>query len=157
MSRYEMLSVGVFALARDPEDPARFALVQHAYNSGQWSLPGGRLEQGELVSVGLAREVKEETGLDVDIGQLIGIFSLKKKPGLVILHEATVVGGIVCPNDPAEIKQCRFLSVDDAFLMKDEIYPAQRAMITWSEPVRMGAVKVPFEGFLVPPLLWQTP
>ena len=36
-----------------------------------WSLPGGRLERGETLSQGLIREMKEETGLDVEIVRML--------------------------------------------------------------------------------------
>ena len=41
---------------------------------GFWSLPGGALEVGETLECGVAREVKEETGLDVTPVALVGIF-----------------------------------------------------------------------------------
>lgn len=36
-----------------------------------WSLPGGKLERGETISLGLIREMKEETGLDVEIDRML--------------------------------------------------------------------------------------
>jgi ADP-ribose pyrophosphatase YjhB (NUDIX family) len=42
--------------------------------TGQWSLPGGALELGETIADGTAREVREETGLDVDVGPVIEVF-----------------------------------------------------------------------------------
>ena len=36
-----------------------------------WSLPGGKLEQGETIEQGIVREMKEETGLDVEIVRLL--------------------------------------------------------------------------------------
>jgi mutator protein MutT len=41
---------------------------------GQWSLPGGRLELGETMAEGVARELKEETGIEVRVGELIEVF-----------------------------------------------------------------------------------
>ena len=39
---------------------------------GYWALPGGRMEQGETVEQTVIREVKEETGLDVEIVRAVG-------------------------------------------------------------------------------------
>ena len=41
--------------------------------AGQWSLPGGAVEAGEPLAVALAREVLEETGLDVEVGDLVDV------------------------------------------------------------------------------------
>ena len=42
--------------------------------AGQWSLPGGRLELGETLEAGLAREMLEETGLVVHVGPVVDVF-----------------------------------------------------------------------------------
>jgi 8-oxo-dGTP diphosphatase len=42
--------------------------------AGQWSLPGGRLELGETLESGLAREMLEETGLAVEVGPVVDVF-----------------------------------------------------------------------------------
>jgi len=42
--------------------------------AGRWSLPGGALEVGETLAEGLAREMNEETGLDVDVGPVVDVF-----------------------------------------------------------------------------------
>jgi len=41
---------------------------------GQWSIPGGTLELGETLAEGVARELQEETGLEVRVLDLIEIF-----------------------------------------------------------------------------------
>jgi ADP-ribose pyrophosphatase YjhB (NUDIX family) len=41
---------------------------------GQWSIPGGTLELGETIAEGVARELREETGLDVTVLDLIEVF-----------------------------------------------------------------------------------
>ena len=42
--------------------------------AGRWSVPGGALEVGETLAEGLAREVREETGLDVEVGPAVDVF-----------------------------------------------------------------------------------
>jgi ADP-ribose pyrophosphatase YjhB (NUDIX family) len=41
---------------------------------GQWSIPGGMLELGEKLREGLAREVLEETSLEVEVGDVLDVF-----------------------------------------------------------------------------------
>jgi 8-oxo-dGTP diphosphatase len=41
---------------------------------GEWSIPGGMLELGEKLREGIAREVREETGLEVDVGEVLDVF-----------------------------------------------------------------------------------
>ena len=62
----------VGAVIVDGED--RILLIQrgHEPSAGRWTLPGGRLEPGECDADALRREVREETGLDVDVGRLAG-------------------------------------------------------------------------------------
>ena len=47
---------------------------RHEPLAGRWSLPGGTLELGETLETGVAREMLEETGLEVEVGPLIGVF-----------------------------------------------------------------------------------
>ena len=55
---------------------ARVLLVKRAHPpiAGQWSIPGGALEVGELVRDAAIREAQEETGLTVEPGELLGVF-----------------------------------------------------------------------------------
>jgi len=54
----------------------RVLLIKRRFEplAGRWSLPGGVLEVGETLSQGLAREMKEETGLDVEVGPVVDVF-----------------------------------------------------------------------------------
>ena len=53
-------------------DEDRVLVIQRGTPPGQgsWSLPGGKLEAGETLAHAVAREVREETGLVVDVGPL---------------------------------------------------------------------------------------
>ena len=57
-------------------EDSRVLLVKRAHPpiAGQWSIPGGALEVGELVREAAVREVQEETGLIVEPGELLGVF-----------------------------------------------------------------------------------
>lgn len=51
-------------------------IVKRRYEplAGRWSLPGGTLEIGETLEAGVIREMREETGLEVDVGPVIEVF-----------------------------------------------------------------------------------
>jgi len=53
----------------------RVLLIQRGRppGAGLWTVPGGRLEPGETIVAGIAREVVEETGLAVDVGPLAAV------------------------------------------------------------------------------------
>lgn len=57
-------------------DDGQIVLVKRRHEplAGQWSLPGGMLELGETLQAGAAREIREETGLVVDVGAVVEVF-----------------------------------------------------------------------------------
>jgi mutator protein MutT len=65
--------VGVGAIIIDED---RVVLVKrgHAPLQGKWSIPGGVLEVGETLRKAVVREVREETGLTIEPGELLGVF-----------------------------------------------------------------------------------
>ena len=48
-------------------------LLQRRGDSNKWGFPGGAIEPGKTPETTAVREVKEETGLDVSVGRLIGV------------------------------------------------------------------------------------
>lgn len=69
----DMPLVGVGAIIIEE---GRVVLVKrgHAPLQGKWSIPGGVLEVGERLRAAVVREVKEETGLTIKPGELLGVF-----------------------------------------------------------------------------------
>jgi ADP-ribose pyrophosphatase YjhB (NUDIX family) len=70
-------------------DGMRVLLVQRGGEplKGRWTLPGGVLEVGETLAQGVAREVREETGLEVEIVELVEVLDrIHREEGRVRFH-----------------------------------------------------------------------
>jgi 8-oxo-dGTP diphosphatase len=75
-------------------DNGRVLLVRRATEpqAGQWSLPGGRVELGETLTAAVARELQEETGLEIDVGPSVEVLDriLRDANGRVQYHYVLV-------------------------------------------------------------------
>ena len=81
--------------------------------AGLWSLPGGRVERGEYLANAVRREVAEETGLDVTVGDLVGIFEVIGDPHYVILDFFARVEGASDPRPSTDATEVRWVPLDE--------------------------------------------
>lgn len=65
--------VGASAMIYD--DAGSRVLLTRRADNGRWCLPGGQLDAGESISETCVREVLEETGLEVEVDYLVGVYS----------------------------------------------------------------------------------
>ena len=71
------------------EDPANgVLLVRQAAGLKLWTLPGGKVKRGESLVKALKREVREETGLHVHVGSLLGVLDRRDKDAIALLFAA---------------------------------------------------------------------
>jgi len=87
-------------------EDGKVLLIKRAYEpfKGQWAIPGGRLEGDETAEQCAAREMKEETGLDIEIIKLTGLYSDPARDPRKIITVGFIVrriGGEVAAGDDA--------------------------------------------------------
>ncbi len=111
-------------------------LLQQRADGGQWGLPGGSIEVGETVIQALEREVREETGFEVTVGRLIGVYSdprvqVVRYPDGRVWHyvnlcfACAVRGGSPRPQ-PGETLALGWFALDD---LPADLHPVHRPRI----------------------------
>ena len=68
---------------------------------GKWAFPSGYVDRGEVVEAAAIREVKEETGIDVALEKLIGVYSLEGHPVVLVVYSARIIGGDIAVGHDA--------------------------------------------------------
>jgi ADP-ribose pyrophosphatase YjhB (NUDIX family) len=91
-------SVSVSGVITDQQ--GRALLVQRRDN-GRWEPPGGVLELNEPIQDGLRREVREETGLDVEPVALTGVYKNMSRAIIALVFRCTITSGELATNDEA--------------------------------------------------------
>ena len=95
-------------------------LLQRRGDSNKWGFPGGAVELGETPKMAAVRESKEETGLDVRVGRIIGVYSDlditytsgDKAQSIVIAYELLPIGGeLFCDHE--ETMELRYFSKEE--------------------------------------------
>jgi len=80
-----------------PAADGRVLLTRRAIHPahGKWTFPGGYVDWGEPVEQAAIRETLEETGLSVELGSLIGVYSYAAAPVVIVVYEARVTSGSI--------------------------------------------------------------
>jgi 8-oxo-dGTP pyrophosphatase MutT (NUDIX family) len=126
-------------------DEAGRILLQRRSDSGNWALPGGAMDIGETFAQSVVREVEEETGFDVRIDRIVGIYS---DPGHVFAYSdgevrqefniclaCTIVGGELAVS--SESTDVRFFALDGLtdLTMHESIRKRIEDYLSGGEPV----------------------
>ncbi len=110
-------------------------LMVHKTDNDLWALPGGAMDLGEYIADAVVREVKEETGIDVEVTGVVGLYT---NPNHVMAYDdgevrqqcsicfrTRMVGGRLATS--SETKEVRFVAPDQLDTLN--IHPSMRLRI----------------------------
>jgi ADP-ribose pyrophosphatase YjhB (NUDIX family) len=105
--------VGVFAVIEMPgDDGAMRYLLARRSDIGWWNLVGGGLERGETPEEGLAREAREEIGVEIEVARLVGVYAKPQKNEVVLVYLCRLAAGSPEPGPSEEVSQVGVFTVD---------------------------------------------
>ena len=101
--------------------------IEPAY--GSWAQPGGFLEVDETVNQAAIRETFEETGLVVEPGEIVGLYSRLEAAVVAVVFEATIIGGTA--RTSAEALEVRAFAPDAIPWSGIELMTSRWALRDW--------------------------
>lgn len=131
-------------------DPAgRVLLCQQRNGHRAWGLPGGRIRPGESPLSAVVRDVREETGMEVEIVDLVGIYQLtgdtcgENLPD-VLMHvfRGRSSGGEATVNAPGRISRLTWHDPADAVGLPAPTTPTTRMAIADAAAARSGVLRM---------------
>ena len=123
----------------------RVLLCQQSQGHRLWGLPGGRIRQTEGPTNAVIRDIREETGLEVDLVDLVGIYHLtgntcgEDLPDVLVhVFRARVDGGEALVNAPGRISR---LSWHEPSTLPAPMTPTTRAALADAAADRSGVLR----------------
>ncbi len=129
---FRNLKVGAGVLA---ERDGKVVLARRGINPGKdkWCFPSGFVEYDETPAQGAIREFKEETGLDVEITELLDVVYYNadfRGAGIMVLYRGRVIGGTPIPMD--DVVEVGFFGKEDVPADDDIAFDSNRvALAKW--------------------------
>ncbi|WP_089324352.1 NUDIX hydrolase [Actinomadura meyerae] len=119
------------------DDAGRALLIQRRDN-GHWEAPGGVLELDEDIRTGIKREVLEETGLQVHVDDLTGIYKNMKRGIIALVFRCRLAGGNA--QETSEAQDLRWMTAGEVRALATEAF-AVRVLDAMAPPSTPPAVR----------------
>ena len=106
--------------------------------AGKWSFPAGYVNRGEILEEAAAREVLEELGLAVKLSGIVGVYSERGSPVVLVVYAGEIEAGEPIP-DGHEVSEVRRFALDA--LPEGMAFPHDRRVLAdWKRARRTGSL-----------------
>lgn len=114
MTEYKNPALTVDTIIINDESIVLIKRLNNPYKN-HWAIPGGFVEYGEKVETAAVREAKEETGLDIELTKLVGVYSDPNRDPrghtVTVAYTAKIMGGTL--KSDSDAKDARFFKFEE--------------------------------------------
>lgn len=114
MTEYKNPALTVDTIIINDESIVLIKRLNNPYKN-HWAIPGGFVEYGEKVETAAVREAKEETGLDIELTKLVGVYSDPNRDPrghtVTVAYTAKIIGGTL--KSDSDAKDARFFKFEE--------------------------------------------
>ncbi|NOH04505.1 MAG: NUDIX domain-containing protein [Chloroflexi bacterium] len=108
------------------DEQGRVLLFRHTYRKFEWGIPAGSLEYHEQPADAILREFHEETGMQIEIVELLKVVSAREDHHLTVVYLCKITGGEFRPSH--EISEMKYFHPDDL----PKMLFAEKDLIRWA-------------------------